>query len=186
MQSREALKLVRVADQSKTLLARIDLADNKAARAEETLRLVLADPAANFTNGDRAEVMAYRALALLALGRTADAVACVHDAVPLIADNDNVPLALLVGRAHAEAMAATGKMAARKAALAELAALRKRADAAGYVVTALELQLALARIHLHGGSTAAVLREVKSIAAAADDLDLGLITAQARALAKAR
>ena len=182
LQIRNAGHLTRVANQSKALLARIDLAADNAASAEAVLRDLLADPAAKLMKADRAELLAQRSLALVALGRTAEAAACIHQALPLIAGNDSLSLALLVGRAHAVVTAAARDRKAPKAAVAELVALRKRADAGGFVVEALQLRLAAARINAREGAVAAAVREAKAIAAVAKDLDLGLLNSQARAL----
>ena len=168
----------RIASQSKVALAFIDLADGNQARADESLRALLADPNAGLLNGDRIEALADRALALIALERADDALPLINQAMTLIADDDSEPLALLVGRAHALAAARI----ARPAAIAELAALRKRAETGGYAITALDLRLAAARIDVNAGKTAHVARELADIAATADKLGLGLIAKQAREL----
>ena len=177
LQAREKGGWSRIASQTKFLLAKIDIADGKSARADASLRELLADRAAALLPGDRIEALGVRALALVDENLSADALRLIEEANALIVDDDSEPLALLLGRAHALATLAT----ARNAALAELLTMRQRAESGGYVVTTLELRLAIARAEWHASKVARFANELDEIAATADKLGLGLVAAQARA-----
>ena len=180
LNARVAGHLMRVASQSRIQLAMIDIAAGQPAQAEHDLLAVLVDPAASCLMRDRAEASAYRALALLALDRDADALRSIDDARRFAADFESVPLALLVGRVRALVIAKRGDVQERRSARGSVAALRERADAGGYAVESLELRLVGAQIDLMDGKSANATRDAEGVAEAAETLGLGLIAKRAR------
>ena len=172
----------RVASQSRSLVASIDIADGQATRAEAELHALLFDPSSELLGSDRAGVLAQHALSLIQLGRTGDATSEVNQAVSLSADNDSTTLALLVGRAHAVVTAANGDANARTAARSELDMLRRRADNGGYVIDSLALQLAQCQIDQLEHNASSTRHRAEVIGRTATALGLGLIVNQAHAL----